>query len=364
MTYDYSVAKPGPIGPIEWTERAVKYAVSVMDSTKVFVGLPGYGRDWITKIVGVCPTSAPAGTKIGAKAATFKMNYATEKAIIDKSNPFFDTKTAESTYSYTQIYNGENTKGLSTSCTVSRTVWFQDSQSYAIRAALVEKYKLAGVALWTLGMEAEAATKAIRNAAMSFAPEELTSTISVDKNEITYGQPFLLSGLITGENKVGKSGIPVIVEYRKSDQQPWRKLTEVVTSTDGTISIPLTFASLTYLQIRTEGTWEVGASVSNQSFVQIRPRLSLNAPAVLNVGKEIVISGNVYPRKTGVTVQLQKWNQEKWQNISVVLSSDAQGKFELLLTESKRGVFSYRVLYFLEGETIENRSSEFSIVVR
>jgi hypothetical protein len=72
----------------------------------------------------------------------------------------------------------------------------------------------------------------------------------------------------------------------------------------------------------------------------------------------------VYPRKTGVTVQLQKWNQEKWQNISVVLSSDAQGKFELLLTESKRGVFSYRVLYFLEGETIENRSSEFSIVVR
>ncbi|CAB4532993.1 unannotated protein [freshwater metagenome] len=364
MTYDYSVAKPGPIGPIEWTERAVKYAVSVMDSTKVFVGLPGYGRDWITKIVGVCPTSAPAGTKIGAKAATFKMNYATEKAIIDKSNPFFDTKTAESTYSYTQIYNGENTKGLSTSCTVSRTVWFQDSQSYAIRAALVEKYKLAGVALWTLGMEAEAATKAIRNAAMSFAPEELTSTISVDKNEITYGQPFLLSGLITGENKVGKSGIPVIVEYRKSDQQPWRKLTEVVTSTDGTISIPLTFASLTYLQIRTEGTWEVGASVSNQSFVQIRPRLSLNAPAVLNAGKEIVISGNVYPRKTGVTVQLQKWNQEKWQNISVVLSSDAQGKFELLLTESKRGVFSYRVLYFLEGETIENRSSEFSIVVR
>ena len=77
-----------------------------------------------------------------------------------------------------------------------------------------------------------------------------------------------------------------------------------------------------------------------------------------------MISGNVYPRKTGVTVQLQKWNQEKWQNISVVLSSDAQGKFELLLTESKRGVFSYRVLYFLEGETIENRSSEFSIVVR
>jgi 5-hydroxyisourate hydrolase-like protein (transthyretin family) len=213
-------------------------------------------------------------------------------------------------------------------------------------------------------MEDNSATQAIRSAAMSFAPEKITSTISVDKNEITYGEKFLLSGVINGENKVGKNGIPVIVEYRKSDQQPWRKLTEVVTSAEGTFSLPLTFASFTYLQLRTEGTWEIGASVSNQSFVQIRPRLSLNAPAVLIVGKESLIFGTVFPRKTGVTVQLQKWSQEKWQNISVVLSTDVQGKFELSLTESKRGVFSYRVLYFLEGETIENKSSEFSIVVR
>ena len=364
MTYDYSVAKPGPIGPLEWTERSVKYAVSVMASSKVFVGLPGYGRDWITKIVGSCPTSAPAGIKKGAKAATFKMNYASAKAIIDKATPNFDTKTAEATYSYTQIYNGENTSGLSTSCAVSRTVWFQNSQSYAIRAALVEKYKLGGVALWTLGMEDVSATQAIRSAAMSFAPEKITSKIFVDKNEILYGQQFILSGAINGENKVGKSGVPVIVEHRKSEQQPWRKLTDVVTSADGTFSLPLTFASLTYLQARTEGTWEISASISNQSFVQVRPRLSHTAPAVIATGKDNLISGTVFPRKTGVTVQLQKWSQEKWQNVSVVLSTDSQGNFELSLTESRRGVFSYRILYFLEGETIENKSNEFSIVVR
>lgn len=50
--------------------------------------------------------------------------------------------------------------------------------------------------------------------------------------------------------------------------------------------------------------------------------------------------------------------------MSLWFSTDAQGNFELSLTESKRGVFSYRILYFLEGETIENRSNEFSIVVR
>ena len=48
----------------------------------------------------------------------------------------------------------------------------------------------------------------------------------------------------------------------------------------------------------------------------------------------------------------------------MVLSTDTQGNFELSLSEAKRGVFTYRILYFLEGETIENKSNEFSIVVR
>jgi len=44
MTYDYSVAKPGPIGPISWTEKTLKYAISIMSPSKVYIGLPGYGR--------------------------------------------------------------------------------------------------------------------------------------------------------------------------------------------------------------------------------------------------------------------------------------------------------------------------------
>ena len=80
MTYDYSVAKAGPIGPISWTEKTLQYAISIMPASKVFIGLPGYGRDWITGVTGTCPTTAPPGLKAGAKAATFRMNYAAAKA--------------------------------------------------------------------------------------------------------------------------------------------------------------------------------------------------------------------------------------------------------------------------------------------
>jgi spore germination protein YaaH len=58
MTYDYSVAKPGPIGPISWTEKTLQYAISIMPASKVFIGLPGYGRDWITSVAGTCPVTA------------------------------------------------------------------------------------------------------------------------------------------------------------------------------------------------------------------------------------------------------------------------------------------------------------------
>jgi spore germination protein YaaH len=53
MTYDYSVAKVGPLGPITWAERTVQYAVSIMPASKVFVGVPGYGRDWVTAVNGI-----------------------------------------------------------------------------------------------------------------------------------------------------------------------------------------------------------------------------------------------------------------------------------------------------------------------
>jgi spore germination protein YaaH len=37
MTYDYSTSRPGPIGPIAWTEKTVKYAISIMPASKVYL---------------------------------------------------------------------------------------------------------------------------------------------------------------------------------------------------------------------------------------------------------------------------------------------------------------------------------------
>jgi len=177
MTYDYSVAKPGPMGPLSWTEKTIQYAISVMPASKVYMGLPGYGRDWITSVNGKCPTSAPPGIIGGAKAATFKMNYAAAKAAIDGAIPIYNEKYGEATYNYSQSYNGLSATGASTACTVNRTVWYQNARSFAERMALVAKYRLGGAAMWTLGMEEVEATTQIRTAALAIAHDPVINTM-------------------------------------------------------------------------------------------------------------------------------------------------------------------------------------------
>ena len=69
MTYDYSTSSPGPIGPIAWVEQTIQYAVMVVPASQVFIGVAGVGRDWITKVVGVCPSIYAKAMKVGAGAA-------------------------------------------------------------------------------------------------------------------------------------------------------------------------------------------------------------------------------------------------------------------------------------------------------
>jgi len=346
MTYDYSVAKPGPIGPLSWTEKTVKYAVSIMSPSKVYIGLPGYGRDWITSVNGKCPVTAPPGLKGGAKAAVFKMNYANAKAVIDKATPTFDEKFSEATYSYTQIYNGLSATGASTECKVNRTVWYQDARSYAERMALVAKYRLGGASLWTLAMEDPAATTELRNAALAIAPDPVVNTLSIEgapQNTINYAGLFTVKGLITLKDKTPIAGVPVSLEIKRANESVWSKVTELVTGVDGTISTPMTLGANAALRLTTVGTWERAESVSQEAKISVKSSLQLDRPVSVAKGSPILIKAQLLPRLIGKSGQLQKNVNGKWQNVGAAVLSDATGLFTFTTVEAKRGVVTMRV---------------------
>lgn len=364
MTYDYSVAKVGPIGPISWTERTVQYAVTVMPASKVYVGIPGYGRDWVTAVSGVCPANVASVIKGGAKAATFVMRDAQTLAASYGVTPTFDEKFGEMTFSYQKVYNGTTAGGLATSCTASRTAWYQDAKSYALRAELVNKYRLGGLAAWTIGMEEPLALEGVRNVAKAIAPDQVSAAIAIDKTAIEYGDPISISGTFTIKDKSPLINVSVRIEGKSTGESNWRLLTTATTDATGKITKPLLIGRGTAIRAFTEGTWERNEGISNEVAVTMSRLIFVNPPATVKKGETFTVIGSIRPRSAGTFIQVEKLSAGKWQPYGTVLTTDAQGAFSIPITATQKGVLTLRVSAAAEALWPIATSQPFSILIR
>jgi len=127
MTYGYSgpwSSKPGPIAPTTWISRVLDFAVTVVQPSKIYIGIPFYGYDW--------PSN-------GGKVRSVTWSSAQSKLARSSAGLRFDSKFGEATFTYLDAAG------------VKHTVWFQDHRAIAAKTALVHKYKVAGIAIWALG---------------------------------------------------------------------------------------------------------------------------------------------------------------------------------------------------------------------
>ena len=363
MTYDYSVAKAGPIGPIAWTEKTVAYATSIMPASKVYVGVAGFGRDWVTKVEGVCPAPFAKAIKVGAKAATFVMRDAAALAASYKTTPIFDEKTGEATFTYTKSYEGVTAAGLSTICTATRTAWYQNAQSYKLRSELVAKYKLGGVTAWTLGMEEPLAMDSIRQTAINIAPAKVLSALTSDKTTALYARAINLSGQITLEDTTPIASVPVRIEGKSATDATWRLLGTITTGADGKFVAPILLGKPTSIRLATDGTWERAESLSNELPIQIDRTISLSAPGTMKSGAPFAILGVVRPRSAGATVSLMKYTAGAWKSVATA-TTDEQGGFTFSLQGEKRSIVRYQVLVQSDLIWRQVAAPEFSIIIR
>jgi spore germination protein YaaH len=360
MTYDYSTSRPGPIGPIAWTEKTVKYAVSIMPASKVYLGLPGYGKDWVTKVEGVCPSNLAKIITPSAKAGTFLMRDAASIAATYGAVPTYNEKFAEVTFSYQREYTGQTSSGLSTTCTASRTAWHQNAQGFSVRAQLIAKYQLGGAAQWVIGQEEPLAMVAIRDVATSIAPAQLESSLTLSKSEITYGNPVTLSGLITLKDKTPVAGVAFTVEGKYSDGST-RTLTTGTTGFDGTYSIPMLIGKSVSLRVLTEATWEREASATQASILTVARNLILTPPTSVKSGLPFTISGIVLPRTAGVTITLATTSGKV---IGQTTTTDAQGAFTISVPAQARSIATYQISFGADATWPVFASQVFSIIIR
>jgi spore germination protein YaaH len=136
MTYDYHAGwnGPGAIAGIPYVKRDLKYALKFIPSNKLYLGFAGYGYDW-----------SENGTK--------SLEYSDVKKLVAKYDPTlqWDDVTESPHFNYFD-QNG-----------LYHQVWYENSKSLKYKIDLVNRYDLAGLALWRLGDEDPACWQVIQN---------------------------------------------------------------------------------------------------------------------------------------------------------------------------------------------------------
>ncbi|WP_026884142.1 glycosyl hydrolase family 18 protein [Clostridium akagii] len=130
MTYEWgwSGGPPRAVAPINEVIKVLNYAVSVIPSYKIMMGVPYYGYDWKLPFV----QGGPFAEALGNQEAVIRAEKygANIKYDVISQSPFYN-------------YMDENR--------VMRVVWFEDSRSMMAKFNLVIKYGLRGVSYWVLG---------------------------------------------------------------------------------------------------------------------------------------------------------------------------------------------------------------------
>lgn len=166
MTYDYNVSEAGPLAPLSWVGDTLAYATKAgVPPGKLRIGIPTYGKDWVTATDGTCP----AGADLSAR--TLPMNTIDAFIANISASPARDESSGEMTFTYNETRTGAATDGSSTSCTVTHTVWYLDAVAVDARAQLAADHG-AGVALWALGYETQATWDALGSV---YAPPTTTA---------------------------------------------------------------------------------------------------------------------------------------------------------------------------------------------
>jgi spore germination protein YaaH len=139
MTYDehYPGGKPGPVASLNWTQRIVNYAASVIPKEKLLLGLAAYGYDWTVK----------DGKTISTKSVSVSSAYSIASA--NGAQVLWDSAAQVPYYTYT------DSKG-------EHFVYFENSTSIGYKLNIVNNSNLKGIAIWRLGLEDEAYWTTIR----------------------------------------------------------------------------------------------------------------------------------------------------------------------------------------------------------
>jgi len=129
MTYEHHGESdpPGPVAGYEWVKEAVHYAIARVPRSKLLLGIPFYGREWVSQ---------------GQTETTRSLAFQDAQELLGRPGTEFrwDDRWRTRWFQYRDA-SGEHTG------------WYEDSESLGAKLQLMRQYQLRGFAAWRLGVE-------------------------------------------------------------------------------------------------------------------------------------------------------------------------------------------------------------------
>jgi spore germination protein YaaH len=141
MTYDYHWrgSGPGPVAPAYWIDAVAEYARSVVEPSKVLIGIHFYGYDW-----------PPGGNATPRPWSAIEDIINEQGATVNFMERNSSGPVEESYFSY------RSSQG-------TRQVWLMTETGLASKIQTVQELDLAGIAIWQLGYEKPAYWRTVRD---------------------------------------------------------------------------------------------------------------------------------------------------------------------------------------------------------
>ncbi len=129
MTYEwgYTYGPPLAVAPLPNVRRVVEYALSVIPSEKIWLGIPNYGYDWSLPFV-----------QGESRATSISNRYAVQLALRYNVAIEYDERAQSPWFRYRDEGG------------IEHEVWFEDARSIRAKLELVSEYGLYGVGYWNL----------------------------------------------------------------------------------------------------------------------------------------------------------------------------------------------------------------------
>ena len=145
MAYDYSVADPGPIAPVDWVEDLIAGSSEAAGGPdKLVLGIPLYGRNWVIATSGECPDGTPGRQEP-------RLNAIEDLIERRDAEPIYNEETAEWSFTYQVGFPEDDPQ-----CTQTREVHYLDADAAQQRMQMSVDNGWLGVSLFAFSYEDDA----------------------------------------------------------------------------------------------------------------------------------------------------------------------------------------------------------------